>query len=92
MDLCCLGFAAGIFSIFLSFANTVQRVASILDFSVINNLHNISTSCLKFLRFCDVHVTLGVAFSPMVSAGGTFTLDSSLPDLVEITDVLDMTP
>lgn len=90
MDLCCFGFVVGIFSIFLSFVNIVQRVVLILDFFVINNLYNILIFCLKFVRFCDVYVILGVVFSFMVSAGGIFIFDLSFFDLVEIIDVLDM--
>lgn len=57
--------AAGIFSIFISSAKTVLRVASTLNlfFFVTNNLHNLSTFLLKVGRLGGVYGVVGVVFS-----------------------------
>ena len=92
MDLCCLEFVVVIFSIFISSVMTVLTTASTLDFSVISNQSTISTSFLKVVRFHNMHVILGVAFSPMVGMDGTFISDSTLCALMVIIAVLARNP
>lgn len=69
--------ATAIFGLFISPAKAVLRKASIKMFDI-NNLHNSSTSLLKAVRFGGIHITLGVAISPVVSTGGTFAVDSTI--------------
>lgn len=76
MDLCCLEFVVGIFSIFISSVKTVLTKASTLDFSVTSNQHTVSTTFLKVVRFHIVHV-LGVVFSPMGGMDGILISDST---------------
>lgn len=91
MDLSCLEFVAGIFSIFISSVKTVLTTASSLDCSVISNRRSVSTMFLKVVRFRIVPV-LGVAFSPMGGIDGILISDSTFHALMVIIAVLDRTP